>query len=107
MVQHLDGRFGLYDIITDQHTDGDQNPTEGHPGQLFAEIGAERCKAHVQEHIDEHDKEEQHQTDVCIRKANGNALDLPLLVTAGHHLENQKHRNDRQQRYKDFFGIQR
>ena len=101
MVQHLDGRFGLYDIITDQHTDGDQNPTEGHPGQLFAEIGPERCKADIGS------AKEQHQTDVCIRKANGNALDLPLLVTAGHHLENQKHRNDRQQRYKDFFGIQR
>ena len=73
MVQHLDGRFGLYDIITDQHTDGDQNPTEGHPGQLFAEIGAERCKADIGS------AKEQHQTDVCIRKANGNALDLPLF----------------------------
>ena len=38
LVQHIDGRLGLDDEVTDEHSNGNDDPAEALPGQHLTQI---------------------------------------------------------------------
>lgn len=81
--------------VTDEHSDGNDDPAEALPGQHLTQIITGRHKADVCA------GEEQHQTHIGVGKAHRNAAQRAAVHVQGHKLKNAEHHDDGQQRTDD------
>lgn len=100
LVEDLDRRFRLDDVVADGDADGDQQPFHpAVPRQAAPQQVAHRGKADV------HAGEKENQADEGIEKAHRDPQHLAASIVAGHQLEEDEHPDHRQHADEDLLPI--